>query len=110
MNFQSKNFSCISIQALALVMFSPFVFLEGEGITAIEYGGSTIDKKSVILLNRIREFASFSVKPMNNCDEVASSIVKNYEIIQGAQLSNSFILLTVLNEAKEPLTTTQISA
>ena len=30
-------------------------------------------------------------------------------MIQGAQLSNSFILLMVLNEAKEPLTTTQIS-
>jgi hypothetical protein len=38
-----------------------------------------------------------------------SSIVKNYEMIQGAQLSNSFILLMVLNEAKEPLTTTQLS-
>ena len=41
--------------------------------------------------------------------ELWSSIVKNYEMIQGAQLSNSFILLMVLNEAKEPLTTTQIS-
>ena len=30
-------------------------------------------------------------------------------MIQGAQLSNSFILLMVLNEAKQPLTTTQIS-
>ena len=30
-------------------------------------------------------------------------------MIQGAQLSNSFILLMVLNEAEEPLTTTQIS-
>src|SRR5215469_7506464 len=38
-----------------------------------------------------------------------SSIVKNYEMIQGAQLSNSFILIMVLNETKEPLTTTQIS-
>ena len=38
-----------------------------------------------------------------------SSIVKNYEMIQGAQLSNSFILLMVLSEAKEPLTTIQIS-
>ena len=38
-----------------------------------------------------------------------SSIVKNYKMIQGAQLSNSFILLMVLNEAEEPLTTTQIS-
>ena len=39
---------------------------------------------------------------------VCSSTVKNYEMIQGAQLSNSFILLMVLNE-KEPVTTTQIS-
>ena len=38
-----------------------------------------------------------------------SSIVKNYEMIQGAQLSNSFVLLMVLNEAKGPLTTTQVS-
>jgi DNA-binding PadR family transcriptional regulator len=38
-----------------------------------------------------------------------NSIIKNYEMIQCAQLSNSFILLMVLNEAKEPLTTTQIS-
>jgi hypothetical protein len=38
-----------------------------------------------------------------------NSIIKNYEMIQGAQLSNSFILLMILNEAKEPLTTTQIS-
>ncbi len=30
-------------------------------------------------------------------------------MIQGAQLSNSFILLMVPNEAKEPLTTIQIS-
>ena len=30
-------------------------------------------------------------------------------MIKGAQLSNSFILLKGLNEAKEPLTTTQIS-
>jgi hypothetical protein len=36
-----------------------------------------------------------------------SSIIKNYEMIQGAQLSNSFILLMVLNEAKEQLTSTQ---
>ena len=38
-----------------------------------------------------------------------NAIVKDYEMIQGAQLSNSFILLMILNEAKEPLTTTQIS-
>ena len=36
-------------------------------------------------------------------------IAKNYEMIEGAQLSNSFILLMTLSEAKEPLNTTQIS-
>jgi hypothetical protein len=38
------------------------------------------------------------------------SIAKNYEMIQGAQLSNSFIILMALEENKnEPLNTTQIS-
>jgi DNA-binding PadR family transcriptional regulator len=36
-------------------------------------------------------------------------ITKNYEYIEGAQISNSFVILLVLNESKEPLTTTQIS-
>src|SRR6478672_12198063 len=38
------------------------------------------------------------------------SIAKNYEMIQGAQLSNSFIILMALEENNgEPLNTTQIS-
>jgi predicted transcriptional regulator len=38
------------------------------------------------------------------------SIAKNYEMIQGAQLSNSFIILMALEESKgESLNTTQIS-
>jgi hypothetical protein len=41
--------------------------------------------------------------------KIWNEIVKNYEMIQGAQLSNSFILLMTLNEARQPLTTTQIS-
>jgi hypothetical protein len=45
----------------------------------------------------------------NETTQRLSKIVKDYEMIQGAQLSNSFILLMILNEAKEPLTTTQIS-
>jgi hypothetical protein len=38
-----------------------------------------------------------------------SSIAKNYEMIQGAQIANSFILLMVLSNAREPSSTTQIS-
>lgn len=41
--------------------------------------------------------------------KIWDAIVKNYEIIQGAQISNSFIILMILNEANQPLTTTKIS-
>ena len=37
------------------------------------------------------------------------NIAKNYEFIEGAHISNSFIILLVLSESKEPLGTTQIS-
>ena len=37
------------------------------------------------------------------------NIAKNYEFIEGAQMSNSFIVLLALSESKEPLSTTQIS-
>ena len=37
------------------------------------------------------------------------SIAKNYDMINGAQLSNSFIILMALNDSNEPLNTTQIS-
>jgi DNA-binding PadR family transcriptional regulator len=41
--------------------------------------------------------------------KIWDSIAKNYEMIQGAQLSNSFITLMALSEANKPLNTTQIS-
>jgi hypothetical protein len=41
--------------------------------------------------------------------QIWESIAKNYEMVEGAQLSNSFIILMALNESKEPLNTTQIS-
>jgi hypothetical protein len=41
--------------------------------------------------------------------KIWDAIVKNYEMIQGAQISNSFILLMVLSKANQPLTTTKIS-
>ena len=44
-----------------------------------------------------------------NSDDVWESVAKNYEFIEGAQLSNSFIILVTLSESKEPLSTTQIS-
>ena len=44
-----------------------------------------------------------------NKQETWDSISENYDMIQGAQLSNSFIILMALNEAERPLSTTQIS-
>lgn len=42
-------------------------------------------------------------------NKIWENIVKHYEFIQGAQMSNSFILLMALNGSNEPLSTTQIS-
>ena len=42
-------------------------------------------------------------------DDTWEKIAKNYEFVQGAQVSNSFIIVMALNESKEPLSTTKIS-
>jgi DNA-binding PadR family transcriptional regulator len=42
-------------------------------------------------------------------EDVWRSISQNYEMIQGAQLSNSFIILMALNESEKPLNSTEIS-
>lgn len=42
-------------------------------------------------------------------ENVWKSISQNYEMIQGAQLSNSFIILMALYESEKPLNSTQIS-
>jgi DNA-binding PadR family transcriptional regulator len=42
-------------------------------------------------------------------EDVWTSISQNYEMIQGAQLSNSFIILMALNESEKPLNSTEIS-
>jgi DNA-binding PadR family transcriptional regulator len=44
-----------------------------------------------------------------NSDNIWESIAKNYEFIEGAQMSNSFIILMALSQSKESLSTTQIS-
>jgi DNA-binding PadR family transcriptional regulator len=42
-------------------------------------------------------------------EDVWRSISLNYEMIQGAQLSNSFIILMALYESEKPLNSTEIS-
>ena len=50
------------------------------------------------------------LKESDNINQkIWESIAKNYDMIQGAQLSNSFITLMALSEANKPLNTTQIS-
>ena len=53
--------------------------------------------------------AGAHVKGPSSTQKIWESIAKNYETIQGAQLSNSFIILMALSDVKEPLNTTQIS-
>ncbi len=42
-------------------------------------------------------------------DEIWTLISQNYEMIQGAQLSNSFIILMALYESEKPLNSTEVS-
>ena len=57
-----------------------------------------------------KEITNHKNKNNNDDDQILwSSIAKNYEMIQGAQIANSFILLMVLSNATEPSSTTQIS-
>jgi DNA-binding PadR family transcriptional regulator len=42
-------------------------------------------------------------------EDIWKSISHNYEMIQGAQLSNSFIILMALYESEKPLNSTEIS-
>jgi hypothetical protein len=41
--------------------------------------------------------------------KIWKSIIENYQLIEGAQLSNSFITLLTLDKAEEPLTSSDIS-
>ena len=43
-------------------------------------------------------------------DKIWNNIIRQYEFINGAQISNSFIVLMTLNQSKESLSTTQVSA
>jgi hypothetical protein len=49
------------------------------------------------------------VSPNFATQKVWDSIAIHYDMINGAQLSNSFIILMALNGSNEPLNTTQIS-
>lgn len=44
-----------------------------------------------------------------NLELIWNLLSKNYEMVEGAQLSNSFVILLSLLNSKDPLTTNQIS-
>lgn len=46
---------------------------------------------------------------MVDSDEIWLSLAKNYEYVEGAQISNSFVCLLALGESEEPMSTTDIS-
>ena len=72
---------------------------------------STLRNKKIKEDRLQKEITDHKNKKGDNDDDqiLWSSIAKNYEMIQGAQIANSFILLTVLSNATEPSSTTQIS-
>ena len=64
---------------------------------------------SVFMVHKQNEHSSIEEEVKINHQKIWDSVSKNYEMVQGAQLSNSFVILMALNESEQPLTTTQIS-
>jgi hypothetical protein len=72
---------------------------------ATEHNGKKNNNKDRYIEKQRRNIKETSL----SSQKIWENIAKNYEMIEGAQLSNSFILLMALGDAKEPLNTTQIS-
>jgi hypothetical protein len=72
---------------------------------ATEHNGKKNNNKDRYIEKQRRDIKESSL----SSQKIWENIAKNYEMIEGAQLSNSFILLMALGDAKEPLNTTQIS-
>ena len=75
-----------------------------------ENSDNTLKSKKRKAAELRKEITNHKNKNDNDDDQILwSSIAKNYEMVQGAQIANSFILLMVLSNATEPSSTTQIS-
>ena len=59
--------------------------------------------------NSIKRAYRLKKKLSISSEETWKLAVKNYKFIEGAQISNSFIVLMVLDSSEKPLTTTSIS-
>jgi hypothetical protein len=71
----------------------------------VKHEASEIKSEKATLLRRMDR----GIDSEAQNDKLWDSIAKNYEWISHAQISNSFILLMALNEAKEALTAGEIS-
>jgi hypothetical protein len=72
--------------------------------------GTTKTKGKKAEIEKERFQKEFSADDGDNDEQILwTSIAENYEMIQGAHIANSFILLLALSKATEPLSTTQIS-
>jgi len=68
-----------------------------------------ISKDNHIIKNREKRKSKVLKESDPDVQKIWDSIAKNYDMIQGAQLSNSFIMLMALSTADKPLNTTEIS-
>ena len=65
-------------------------------------------KEDDLKVERIKQQKRFkNLTP--DIQKIWKSIAYNYELIEGAQLSNSFIILMILDKAEESLTSSDIS-
>ena len=58
---------------------------------------------------KLRELKKFQIPTITGVQKTWESITRNYELIEGAQLSNGFIILMTLHNTKETLSSSDIS-
>jgi len=60
-------------------------------------------------IERIKKQKRFQVPPPLRVQKTWESITRHYDLIEGAQLSSSFVILMTLDNSEEPLTSSDIS-
>ena len=60
-------------------------------------------------IERIKKQKRFRVPAIPGVQKTWESITRNYDLIEGAQLSSSFVILMTIDNSEEPLTSSDIS-
>ena len=60
-------------------------------------------------IEKIKNQKRFQVSSTPAVQKTWESITRNYDLIEGAQLSSSFVILMTLGNSEEPLTSSDIS-